>query len=293
MNTDVEELLREGMDRFTAGVEAPPGLARAAVRLRRRRRAVRAAVACGAAAVIAVAAIAVTGVAVGAPARPGAGLAQARTAAYVISRVENALAIKHLVLRGYTTSGGWGPTVSWYTAPAPGSWSSPAAAAVTPRPAAGLGAAALIAPGLPTASAARVPGPVLMLEAAQRSITLDSFGGTVFPDPGIWIAALGSPLQFDLRREPYTSPITITQVIHPPFGGTIRRPLPSSLLDGWNGLRGFLVLTIRNSAGRVVVSEPVSFCPNAYDPERAGPGAPPTTHYPPQCLSSPFVKGMV
>ena len=32
MNTDVEELLREGMERFTAGVQAPPGLARTAVR---------------------------------------------------------------------------------------------------------------------------------------------------------------------------------------------------------------------------------------------------------------------
>jgi Lysyl oxidase len=53
------------------------------------------------------------------------------------------------------------------------------------------------------------------------------------------------------------------------------------------------VLTIRNSAGHVVVSEPVSFCPNTYVPERASPGAPPTTPYPPQCLSDPFVKGMV
>ena len=158
---------------------------------------------------------------------------------------------------------------------------------------AGLGAAAVIAPGVPAASAAQVPGPVLRLEAAQRSITLDSFGGSVYPDPGIWMAALGSPLQFDLRRDPYTSPITITQVIHPPFGGTIPRPLPSSLLDSWNGLKGFFVLTIRNSAGHAVVSEPVSFCPNTYDPERAGPGAPRTTPYPPQCLSDPFVKGMV
>ena len=116
MNTDVEELLREGMERFTTGVQAPPGLAGSAVRLRlrRRRRAVRAAVACGTAAVIAVAAIAVTGVAVGAPARPGAGLAHARTAAYVISRVENALATDRLVLRGHTTGGGgWGPTTAW------------------------------------------------------------------------------------------------------------------------------------------------------------------------------------
>src|SRR5437016_651343 len=116
---------------------------------------------------------------------------------------------------------------------------------------AGLALAAIAMPGLPTASAARVPGPVLKLEAAQRGgITLDIFRGKVFPDPGIWIAALGSPLQFDLRRQPYSSPITITQIIHPPFRGTIRRPLPSSLLDGWNGLKGFVVLTIRNSAGR-------------------------------------------
>jgi hypothetical protein len=158
---------------------------------------------------------------------------------------------------------------------------------------AGLTLTAITVPGQPTANAARVSGPVLRLEAAQRSITLDSFGGKVFPDSGIWIAAHGSPLQFDLRRQPYTSPITITQVIHPPFGGTIRRPLPSSMLDGWNGLKGFLTLTIRNSAGHVVVSEPVSFCPNTYDPERVGPAAPRNPVYPPQCLSDPFVKGMV
>ena len=114
MNTDVEELLREGMDRFTTGVRAPAGLAREAVRLRRRRRAVRAGVACGTAAVIAVAAIALTGVAAGVSPRPGDGLAQARTAAYVISRVEDALAGQYLVLRSYTAAGGGrGPTTEW------------------------------------------------------------------------------------------------------------------------------------------------------------------------------------
>ncbi|HEY3956640.1 MAG TPA: lysyl oxidase family protein [Streptosporangiaceae bacterium] len=160
---------------------------------------------------------------------------------------------------------------------------------------AGLGAA-LLAPAAPAsgaASTARTPGPVLKLEAAQSKITLDSFSGKVYPDAGIWLAAQGSPLQFDLRRAPYTSPITISQIIHPPFGGTIRRPLPSRLLDGWNGLRGFLTLTIRNSAGQVVKSEPVALCPNAYQPARVGPGAPQTSPYPPQCLSNPFVKGMV
>jgi Sigma-70 region 2 len=44
MNTDVEELLAEGMQRFTAEVQAPAGLARTASRLHQRRLAVRAAV---------------------------------------------------------------------------------------------------------------------------------------------------------------------------------------------------------------------------------------------------------
>jgi len=71
--------------------------------------------------------------------------------------------------------------------------------------AAGLAVVALAVPAVPAtggsmaqpASAARAPGPVLKLEAAQRSVKLDSFGGEVFLDPGIWLAALGSPLQFD------------------------------------------------------------------------------------------------
>lgn len=116
MNTDVEELLREGMERFTAEVRAPAGLAHTASRLRRRRMAVRAAVACGTAAVTATAAIVVAAGASGTPAETGPG-ARARTAAYVISRVENALAGQHLVLRGRTTGGGWGPSTSWAYGP--------------------------------------------------------------------------------------------------------------------------------------------------------------------------------
>jgi hypothetical protein len=112
MNTDVEELLRDGMERFTAGVRAPAGLAHTAGRLHRRRLAVRAAVACGTAAVTAAAVVAVAAGAGGGPAQTGPTVSQARTAAYVISRVEKALAGQHLVLRGRTTTSA-GPSISW------------------------------------------------------------------------------------------------------------------------------------------------------------------------------------
>jgi hypothetical protein len=163
--------------------------------------------------------------------------------------------------------------------------------------AAGAAVAAFAVPGLPApgaAGAAAPAGPHLRLIAAQSSVTLDSFGGQVFLDPGMWVAALGSPLQFDVRRASYTKPVTLTQVIYPPSGGTVRRPLPASLIDGFNfGLTKFLTLTARNSAGQVAATETIPFCPNTYDPQRAGPGSPRTSPYPQQCATDPFPLSMV
>jgi len=100
MNGDVEELLREGLDRLTAQAEVPPGLA-GRVRAHRRRRqiAARAALVTATAAVTAAAVIAAT--------LPGAGqrsdAINARTTAYVITRVENALATENFVIQGQAT----------------------------------------------------------------------------------------------------------------------------------------------------------------------------------------------
>jgi hypothetical protein len=108
MNTQVEELLRDGMERFTAGVHAPDGLARGALRRRRRRLAARGALAGGIAAVTAAAA-ALAVAAVGTGANPG----QAAAVAYVTSRVERALGRENLVFVGRSDSPNFGSTVTW------------------------------------------------------------------------------------------------------------------------------------------------------------------------------------
>jgi hypothetical protein len=94
VNTEFEELLRDGMGRFTAGVRAPDGMARTAVRLRRRRLAMRAAAAGGGIAAAAAIALLVSGVA-GATAQQTP--VPARDLSYVTSRVENALSGQNLV----------------------------------------------------------------------------------------------------------------------------------------------------------------------------------------------------
>jgi hypothetical protein len=111
MKTDAEELLRDGMERFTAGVRAPGGLAGTVAAMRRRRRATRTAVACGTAAVTA-AAVALVVVS-GGTAGSGVSPAQAREMAYVTKRVENALASENLVFYGQSSSKTWGNTVTW------------------------------------------------------------------------------------------------------------------------------------------------------------------------------------
>ena len=139
---------------------------------------------------------------------------------------------------------------------------------------------------------AATQGPVVKLIAAQNSITLPSSRGRVYLDPGVYAASLGSALQFDLQRASYTKPITLTQVIYRPGDGTTTRSLPSSLLDGFNGLRDFLRLSVADTVGKVVASTRPLFCLNA-GPQRAVPDSARTNPYPPGCASDPFPKSLV
>jgi len=110
MKTDVEELLRDGMERFTEGVRAPAGLA-AAVGRRHRRRVVAGVSAAGTTVAAVAAAVAVV-VAGGAPATTGAAGARAREVSYLVSRVKLALAGEHQVFYGQTASDN-GPSATW------------------------------------------------------------------------------------------------------------------------------------------------------------------------------------
>jgi hypothetical protein len=85
MNSDIEDLLREGMDRFTSEMRAPAGLLARIARRRRRRLVVRSMG--GAAAVLTAGAVVMAIVVL-----PGADH-QAAAAAYVVKRVDRALSV--------------------------------------------------------------------------------------------------------------------------------------------------------------------------------------------------------
>jgi hypothetical protein len=100
MTDQTEELLRAGMERFTADTDLPSGLAARATRHRQRGKRARAAAAIGAAAAAAVTAVVVT--------LPGPA-PRVQTAAYVVSRVQGALAqasSQNVIEYGHETSTG-------------------------------------------------------------------------------------------------------------------------------------------------------------------------------------------
>jgi hypothetical protein len=154
------------------------------------------------------------------------------------------------------------------------------------------GATSALAAGRPAASAGGA-GPVIKLIAASRKVTAYKYGKYVYLDPGIWVASLHSAFQLNVGRASYTKPITVTQVIKT-HHGVVRRSLPSRLLDGWNGLRHFAGIVIRNSSGRVVTRRNVTFCPDNYELSKATTDSALTSPYPQQCGSGdPFGLGQV
>ena len=79
------------------------------------------------------------------------------------------------------------------------------------------------------------------------------------------------------------------------IGPSQTRALPASILDGWNGLKNFASLTIRNKAGRVVAATAkMTLCPDSFNPERESPDSPSTSPYPQECRAAdPFQLGTV
>jgi Lysyl oxidase len=153
---------------------------------------------------------------------------------------------------------------------------------------AGLAVVAGLPAGLATAQSTSIAsGPMAKLIVAQRSINVPRYGKRVFIDPGVYAVAVGSPLQFNVRRPNYATPISVTQIITGAHGATIRRPLPGWTADGWLGLRRFIRITVKNPAGKIVASHVGPFCPNSI-PQRSNPNSPTKSPYPFTCEADPF-----
>jgi hypothetical protein len=165
----------------------------------------------------------------------------------------------------------------------------------------GLSITAITAPSAlgDSRPASQATGPTLKLVTAQKVIEAGLFGkgkkGPVYIDPGIWLASFRSAFQLDVERASYTKPLTVTQEIESVSGTTIgQRRLPASILDGWNGLKKFVYVVIRNKKGKIIERSHFDFCPDSYGPSRTNPGSALNDNYPEECSAGdPFGLGEV
>ena len=152
---------------------------------------------------------------------------------------------------------------------------------------------ASLPPVLP-AQANTPPGSPLRLFAASRHITVTRYGGErIYVDPGVFLGALGTAFEVKAQRPSYRRPINAWQVLHPDGSATLL-PLPrGTVTSSWQGLAGFLHVTVTNDQGHVMLDSRRPFCPNGWDVQRVDPNSVPTSRYPQFCGWNPFTKGMV
>lgn len=154
--------------------------------------------------------------------------------------------------------------------------------------------AGLTAGSVATAETASYDGPSLQLLRSQDQISVTRRPGQVvrvwqFP---IFVAPKGGALDLRVSRPDYAHPLAVTQVIHGSAGDQ-ERALPDGILHGWDGLDGFIQLTVRNRAGDVVKQVWRRFCPNSYEQQRIDPDGSSEPSFPYGCYANLFSLGNV
>ena len=157
---------------------------------------------------------------------------------------------------------------------------------------AAIAAAVILAASLgPEPARAAQRRPSIRLVSTRSEVTLGRRRDYPVPlDVGIFVASIGAPLEIRAARPSYRSPIEATQVLG---DGTVR-PLPADVVDGWNGLSGFLRVKAIDDSGTLVDRFAADFCPAGDDRERADDSGPDVAVYPSfGCATSPFTMGAV
>lgn len=142
---------------------------------------------------------------------------------------------------------------------------------------------------------AAVVSPSLKLVAASDSATLYKFPGQggVYLDMGMYIGSTGAPFEIQIARPDYAQPAVASQVLYGPDGEKELRAIPDELLNGFQGLKGFIQIDITKRDGTPVSDLTLDFCPNGYERQRLSDGGPDVPTYPDGCYANPFTRGVL
>ena len=156
-------------------------------------------------------------------------------------------------------------------------------------------AVGIAAGGMGVANAAADLPPLALTQAttnvvAERYVWEDET--YLFFDLGVNVIAGKDPFEIRASRKSYADPIVAKQVVLK-NGKKTEVTLPAGMVTGWNGLKDFTTVSIKNAAGTEVANYKTDFCPNDYSSTRTRRDAPADNPYPQGCSYNPFTLGSV
>ena len=159
-----------------------------------------------------------------------------------------------------------------------------------------VGAVALSGAGLGIANAATTP-PTPAFIATSNDVTAMLYDDGQFKyldlDLGVNVIAGASPFEIRATRKSYADPIVAQQIVVQ-NGKKTTVTLPAGLVSGFDGLKDFTTVTIKNTKGATVTSYKTNFCPNSWNSARTRRDAPASSPYPMGCGNgNPFLLGAV
>ncbi|GIE52310.1 hypothetical protein Ani05nite_58440 [Amorphoplanes nipponensis] len=156
-------------------------------------------------------------------------------------------------------------------------------------------AVGLTAGGMGVANAATDPPPLALTLATTNVVAERYVWGDesyLYFDLGVNVIAGKNPFEIRATRKSYADPIVAKQIVLK-NGKKTEVTLPAGMVTGWNGLKDFTTVTIKNAAGAEVATYQTDFCPNSYGSARTRRDAPAETPYPQGCSWNPFTLGAV
>jgi hypothetical protein len=135
------------------------------------------------------------------------------------------------------------------------------------------------------------PGSLRLISTAD-TVTAYVYDGYVNIDSQVWLAAYGQGYEFWAKRARVSDPVTLTKTVIQGKKRTTTKA-PAAIVDGMEGFKNGLTVTITTPGGDVLSRQSTALCPGGWDRQRVEPTGRTEPLYPSWCGGSWFAKASV
>ncbi|WP_369371502.1 lysyl oxidase family protein [Promicromonospora sp. Populi] len=132
----------------------------------------------------------------------------------------------------------------------------------------------------------------LRFAPASKTVQAYAYDGYVQTDSAVWLGAYGQGYEFNAKRAKISDPVTLTKTV---IRGKKRTTTeaPAAIVDGLNGFKDGLTVTVTTPKGKVLSKKSRSLCLSGTERQRIEPTGSTEPVYPSFCGGNWFTKSSV